>query len=112
MQHGELYWCDLGMPRRSEQADVRPVVILQADAVLNVWSTVIVIPLTSQRQWLRLPTCVAVPKGAGGLRDHSVALRHQTTVVHKARLRGRIGMIPAPIMREIEDTVILTLGLE
>jgi mRNA interferase MazF len=111
MQRGEIFWCDLGVPRGSEQAGIRPVVILQADVVLDVWTTVIVVPLTSQRQWLRLPTCVAVPKGAGGLRDDSVALCHQTSVIDKTRLRDFIGVLPPAIMRVIEDVVILTLGL-
>jgi mRNA interferase MazF len=111
MQRGDVYWCDLGLPRGSEQAGTRPVVILQADAVRDVWTTIIVVPLTSQMQWLRLPTCVAVPRGAGGLRDDSVALCHQVSVVDKARIRDYIGTLPANILRDIEDTVILTLGL-
>ena len=50
MQRGDVYWCDLGLPRGSEQAGIRPVVILQADAVRDVWTTIIVVPLTSQLQ--------------------------------------------------------------
>lgn len=84
---------------------------MQANVVRDVWRTIIVIPVTSELKWLRLATCVRVPKGTGGLPMESVALCHQIMVVDKGRIQGQIGVMPPDNLREIEDVLLMTLGL-
>jgi mRNA interferase MazF len=111
MQRGELYWCDFGYPRGAEQAYIRPALIVQANALQNVWHTILVVPFTSQVHWKGVATTVSVAAGTGGLSQDSVALCHQLSAVDKMRIRDRIGVLPAATLTGIEDAIIRTMNL-
>ncbi len=110
-QRGDLYWGNLDPQKGSEQAGTRPVLIFQDESLWPAANTAVIIPFTSQLQWRRLPTCVFVPGGTGGLRQDSVALCHQIRMLDKSGIGNHIGTLPPEVLREIEDVVLLTLGL-
>lgn len=67
MIRGEVWLAALDPVRGSEQAGTRPVLILQADPLNSFLRTVVIVPLTTNLQWARLPFCVPVNAGDGGL---------------------------------------------
>ena len=93
---GELWWASLDPIVGSEQAGRRPVLIFQNDAV-NSFTT------TMRRS--QLPSSVFVPSADTGLPCDSVALCHQMRVLDKTRLDGRIGVLPADLLRQVEYAV-------
>ena len=111
LRRGEIYWGDLDPQKGSEQAGRRPVLILQDDRLNLAGNTVVVSPFTTSVRWARLPTCVLVRKGTGGLSQDSVALCHQIRVLDKQGIAGRIGMLPSSVMARIERVVRTTLSL-
>jgi mRNA interferase MazF len=111
-QRGEIWLADLNPVKGSEQAGVRPVLILQNNIINKFTSTVITLPLTTNLRRATLPSCVAIGKGEGGLGEDSVVLCHQLRVLDKTRLQRKLGDVSQTKLVEIEDCVLFTLGIE
>ena len=111
LRRGDVYWGDLDPQKGSEEGGRRPVLIFQDDLLSQAGNTVVVIPFTTAVRLARLPTCVLVPAGTGGLPHDSVVLCHQIRVLDKTGIHDRIGSLPPTVMAEIERIVRLTLGL-
>jgi mRNA interferase MazF len=108
---GDIHWGDLDPQKGSEQGGRRPVLIFQDDRLNRAGNTIVVIPFTTSLRWARLPSCVLIPKGTGGLPQDSVALCHQIRVLDKRGIHGRIGTLPTAVLADIERIVRTTLGL-
>lgn len=111
MRRGDVYLADLDPSKGSEQAGRRPVVVFQDDRLIAATLTVVVIPLTTNLRMQKLPTCLLVLAGEGGLRQDSVAICHQLRALDKLGLIERWGALPAERLAEIDRTVVRTLGL-
>ncbi len=111
MRRGEVWLADLNPVRGSEQAGVRPVLIVQVDPLTAFLRTVIVIPFTTNLRWASLPFCVLVSAGEGGLTSDSVALCYQIRVIDKTRLLHRLGQISASMMAKVEQAMRVAMGL-
>jgi len=106
MKRGEIYWAALAPRSGSEQRGTRPVLVVSHDAFNDSpgWRSVIVVPLsTSSAQARRGPTAVALPKGAGGLPEPSVALCHQVTTLDRGKLLDRLGTLPAALLAQVGE---------
>ena len=114
MPRDEIYYADLDPTRGSEQAGLRPVLVVQRDSISRYTSTVVIVPFTSSQvdRYRQLPSCVFVAQGVGGLTADSVALCHQVRVITQERLQGRLGALPGSLMREVEKALALTLGFQ
>jgi len=108
---GELWWASLDPIVGSEQGGRRPILVLQNDAISSFTTTVIAIPLTTSLRRAQLPSAVFVPAAGAGLPSDSVVLCHQARVLDKARLHGRIGVLPADLLHQVEYAVLFTLGI-
>lgn len=113
MKRGQLWWAGLREPSASEPGFRRPVLIIQADEFnqSNI-STVIVAALTSNQLLARAPGNVSLPKGRTGLTKNSVINVSQVLTLDKKFLFDKIGTIPDPTLRQVENGIRLALGLE
>jgi mRNA interferase MazF len=111
VKRGEIWMADLNPIRGSEQAGIRPVLILQNDLVSNFSTTALTIPLTTNLRRASLPTCVRISKGDGGLVSDSVALCHQLRVLDRTRLQRKLGSVRPSTLLTIESVVLFTLGI-
>ncbi len=111
MKRGEIWMVDFGPATGPEQAGTRPAVILQDDSLGQVFTTTIVIPLTTNLRRLSLPTTLLLSVGEGGLPRDSVALCHQVQVRGKARLTQRLGKLSPERLADIEAESLKALGL-
>jgi mRNA interferase MazF len=111
MKRGDVYLANLEPTKGAEQAGTRPVLVFQHDLLNRVTRTVVVIPFTTNLRMARLPSCVRVPAGEGGLRQDSVAICHQIRALDKSGLLVYWGMLPPPRMAEVEEVVAFTLGM-
>lgn len=111
MQKGEIYFANLSPVVGSEQAGMRPVVIVQ-NSILNRFArTVVVIPFTTNLKRAELPSSVLISAGAGGLKEDSVALCNQIRVLDKSRLTSRLGKLSDEWMDKIQDTLAFVLDM-
>ena len=107
---GEIWLADLNPTRGAEQAGVRPVLIFQND-LLNKFTTVLTIPLTTNLRRAALPSCVMISRGEGGLTSDSVALCHQLRVLDKSRLQHKLGAIGQQTLSVVESKMLFTMGI-
>ena len=95
----------------SEQAGTRPAVIVSHDAINLNNSTVIVVPLTSQRRSRLLRTHAEVPSTESGVEVDSIAKCEQIRVISTARLLRNRGSLSPGTMRRIDAALMRTLAL-
>lgn len=107
---GEVWRADLSPIRGSEQAGVRPVLVVQTDRA-NPFSPHIIVPFTTRIRSKLLPSHVLVPAGEGGLTQNSVALCEQIRVIDVGRLMTRLGTLTTARMRDIADALRAILEL-
>jgi mRNA interferase MazF len=108
---GEIWLADLNPIRGSEQAGIRPVLIVQNDAINTFTTTVLTIPLTTNLRRAALPSCVRLAKGEGGLPSDSVALCHQLRVLDVMRLQKKLGAVDREKLTAVESCLLFTLGI-
>ncbi len=92
---------DLDPVEGSEQAGVRPVVVVSRESVNMALPIVTVVILTSRKNERRIyPTEALVPSGEGGLPVESIAMAHQVRTISKDRILGSYGWIEDEVVRE------------
>jgi mRNA interferase MazF len=112
MNRGEVYLARLDPSEDSEQAGVRPVVIVSRDAINRSSPVVIVVPCTTWAEDRRLyPSQVPLHAADGGLRADSVALAEQVRAISKVRLTDRWGMLGADSLRRLERALAIALDV-
>ena len=67
VSRGEVWRADLSPSRGTEQAGVRPVLIVQTDRANSHSPHTIAVPFTTRIRLRLLPSHVLVPAGEGGL---------------------------------------------
>lgn len=111
MKRGDVFDARLDPTEGSEQAGVRPVVIISRDAI-NQYSSVVVVPLTKAANVKRnYPNNVTIATGEGGLTFESVLLGGQVRAIAKSRLLRQRGTLSAEIMQQVDRALRITLDL-
>jgi mRNA interferase MazF len=109
IRRGDIFYADLRPTVGSEQAGVRPVLVVQNDVANRLSPTVVVCALTSQLKRPQLPTHVLVPDLDPGA--PSVLLVEQMRTLDKRRLLRRIGQASPTVMRAVDRALARSLGL-
>jgi len=105
MKKGDIYIADLSGSKGSEQAGIRPVLIIQSDKINKYTQTVVAIPITTNLRRVLIPGCVLLRQGEGGLLQDSVALCYQIRALAKSRLQNRIGSLSAVVLKQVEEAI-------
>ena len=88
-----IYYADLNPAKGSEQGGIRPVLVIQNDAVNKVSPTIIVAAVTSRKKKMRMPTRVPIILEEGRLPKNSMAMLEQIRTIDKERLKNYVGRI-------------------
>ena len=92
MKQGEIWYADLNPTKGSEQAGLRPVVIISGNLLNQHLNVVIVVPLTTKvKSYKGNP--VLKPSKENGLKTESEMLIFHIRSVSKERLVRRLGTI-------------------
>lgn len=111
VSRGEVWRADLSPRCGTEQAGVRPVVVVQTDRANPHSPHTIVVPFTTRIRQKLLSSHVFIPAVEGGLTQDSVALCEQIRVIDVGRLRDRLGILSPQRMQEINDALRAILEL-
>jgi len=112
MNRGEVYLARLDLSEDSEQAGVRPVVIVSRDAINRSSPVVIVVPCTTWSEGRRVyPSQVLLHAPEGGLRADSLALAEQVRAISKVRLTDRWGMLAVDSLHRLERALLIAMDL-
>jgi mRNA interferase MazF len=108
-RRGEIYFVDFSPSRGSEQAGVRPGLIIQNNAGNLNSPTTIVAAISTQRRRM-YPFHVPVTPAGSGLPQDSVVKCEQIKTVDQNRLMRLAGSLNPAKMREIDEALHLSLG--
>jgi mRNA interferase MazF len=108
---GDVVLCDLNPVTGTEQAGIRPAVVVQIDRANAVSPHTVIVPFTTKIRRALLPSHAFVPAGVGGLTQDSVALCEQIRVIDKRRITRVLGHLDDPFMEEVAKAVRIILGL-
>ena len=111
VRRGDVVWCDLNPVIGTEQAGIRPVVVLQVDRANAASPRTIIAPFTTKIRQRLLPSHVLVPAGVGGLRQDSVVLCEQIRAIDKARIIGVLGHLDESYMKDLAQALRAILDL-
>ncbi|OOB78179.1 MAG: hypothetical protein ATN34_00400 [Epulopiscium sp. Nele67-Bin002] len=110
-KRGEIYEADLGIGDGSEQAGVRPVLIIQNNTGNHYSPTIICVPLTSKCK-KHMPTHHTLTKlDYEFLTYDSIVLCEQIKTISKRRLSHRIGMVSKEDMKTIGEKLCVSIAL-
>jgi mRNA interferase MazF len=99
---GDLFWVDLPSRGGHAQSGRRPALIVQSAAASVSLPTVLVVPLTTQREALRFPgTLLIEPDTQNGLPRPSVALVFQMSVLDRRFVGERVGSARDEVLRAV-----------
>lgn len=112
MRRGEVWDADLDPVQGSEQAGIRPVVIVTHDSINASSGTVLGVPCSTYRPGRRVyASQVLLRAPAGELTADSVALGEQTRVLAKQRFKRRRGALSAADMNRLEQAILRALDI-
>jgi mRNA interferase MazF len=115
MRRGDVYIVDLEPSQGAEAGKHRPAVIVSNEGANRrvfelSWGVVSVVPFTTNVT-RTLPFHVFVPANAAGIDEDSHAQAEQLRAVSVGRLLERIGHVPPPLMRRLDEALRLQLVL-
>lgn len=96
-QYGHVYVADLNPRFGTEPGKVRPVVVVQTDALNRLHPSTIICPLTTRTAGFANPLRIALPKGVSGLGPPSDVLVDQIKAIDNRRCAGNSGRSQIPI---------------
>ena len=108
-RRGEIWLVNWNPARGSEQAGMRPALVIQNDIGNEKAPTTIVAAITTS---VRLfPMNVAINPPEGGLDHPSIVKTNQILTVSKERLEKRLGGLSKDRMDEVDKAIKLSLAL-
>jgi mRNA interferase MazF len=112
-KRGEVWLANLDPPRGTEPGKTRPVLIVQAQALLDAGHpSTLIIPLTTNVVTNAEPLRVHVPR-IGRLRQDSDLLVDQLRAIDNRRLvQGPLAQLPLAIMQNVTEAIGDVLDLD
>lgn len=111
IQRGDIVWCNFNPAVGSEQAGVRPAVVVLNDRANRSSPCTVVVPFTTKMPQKLFPSHVLVPAGVGGLTQDSVAMCEQVRVIDKSRIIRALGQLDAARLAEFDNALRATMDL-
>lgn len=111
VKRGDIVLCDLNPVIGTEQAGIRPVIVVQIDRANIASPHTIIVPFTTKLRQALLSSHAYIPAGKGGLSQDSVALCEQIRVIDIRRVVKGLGHLENIEFAKIETALRAILGL-
>ncbi len=112
MKRGEIYDARLDPTEGSEQAGIRPVILVSRNVINTFSGNVLALPCTTYREGRRIyATQVLIQSPEGGLTRPSIALGEQVRVLSKARLMRLRGTLSEDTMIQVDQALLIAFDL-
>ena len=110
IRRGEIYMVDFNPARGSEQAGLRPGLVIQNDIGNKFSPTTIIASITTAAD-RTYPFTVHLKAKEGGLSHDSIVNLSQILTIDKERLKNKLGSLSAKRMKEVDQAILISLGL-
>lgn len=104
MKQGEIWYANLNPSRGSEQAGLRPVVIVSGNLLNQHLNIVLAVPLTTKVKHYK-GNPVMLPTKVNGLKSESEMLVFHIRSISKNRLTRRLGSVEAVELTQFIKTL-------
>ncbi len=104
IKRGDIFYANLSPVVGSEQAGIRPILIVQNDIGNKYSPTVIAVAITTKSK-TDLPTHIPIKKEDTGLLYDSVILVEQIRTIDKSRLIRKICTLNDDIMEKVKEAL-------
>ncbi|MHB8918727.1 MAG: type II toxin-antitoxin system PemK/MazF family toxin [Desulfocucumaceae bacterium] len=112
VSRGQVYKCHLGRGVGQEEEKERPCVILQNNSQNKTSPNTIVAPITRTTSTINVVVPMATQyKSDGSILLEGNALLGNVMTVSKARLGDYVTEIPKPEMKQIDEALLISVGL-
>ncbi len=111
VKRGDVFYADLSHVVGNEVGNIRPVLIIQNDIGNRYAPTVIVAPISSQINKVRLPTQVKLNGQNSGLVKDSIAMLECVITIDKRRLIEKVGYVNNSTMEEVSNAWMIIGGI-
>ena len=111
IKRGDIFYADLRPVVGSEQGGIRPVIVLQNDAVNKYSPTIICAAITSKMNKAKLPTHVEIDAGKYQIVKNSVVLLEQIRTIDKQRLKDMVCHVDKKLMTKVDEALRISLEL-
>jgi mRNA interferase MazF len=111
-KRGEVWLADLNPGRGTEPGKTRPVLIIQAQALLNAGHpSTLVIPLTTNLVEDAEPLRIRVPASGGLTRDSDLLLDQIRAIDNRRLIKGPLAPLDSALMSRVSQAVCDVLDL-
>lgn len=111
VKRGDILLMDLKGAVGSEQAGVRPVLVVQNDMGNKYSPCLIVLPITTKKMKRAMPTHVTIKAYESDLKEDSVVLAEQVKTLDKKRVIQKIGVASEKTMKAVDRATLISQGL-
>lgn len=111
MKRGEIYWVDWGKGKGSEQAGIRPALIIQNDRGNKLSPNTIIASCTTALN-APYPFLVHYTSEESGMDKGGTVDLGSIQTISKERLTDKCGQLDATKMEEVDEAIKVSLGLE
>ena len=112
VRRGDLFLARLGPIVGSEQAGVRPVLVVQSDLANRYFRTILSAPVSASPKAQQREFIVLLNAGEGGLPRPSAVLVFQIRTLDRVRFVKRIGTLSPNRMTEVDRAILVCFGME
>lgn len=112
IKRGDIVLVNLDPVVGSEQGKTRPALIIQNDIGNEYSPTTIIAPITSKIFSKQFPTNVEIDSANSPLKGKSTILLNQIRTIDKSRIIKNYGNISNKKMKEVDEAVVNSLGLD
>ena len=111
-KRGEIWLADLNPGRGTEPGKTRPVLIIQAQALLNAGHpSTLVIPLTTNLMDDAEPLRIRIPALGGWTRDSDLLVEQLRAIDNRRLVRGPLAELDASLMARVAESAREVLDL-
>ncbi len=112
IERGDVVLADLEPVKGSEQGKLRPCLVIQNNIGNRIAPTTIIAAITSNTE-RQFPFTVFVRSGGGNLPKDSLVLCNQIRTISKEhRIKKKLGTLGAEKMKEVDEALKTSLGIE
>ena len=111
IKKGDIFYADMQGAIGSEQAGLRPCIVISNNIGNKFSPCVIVVMVTSKLDKPSLPTHVILPANYG-LSAKSIILCEQVRTLDKRRLKSFLGTLPFNKISELDKALKVSLGID
>jgi mRNA interferase MazF len=110
-RRGEVWLVNFDPTVGAKIQKTRPALIIQNDVGNRASSTTIVAAITSTQK-RPYPFQVLLPKGEGGIDRESVVTLNHVRSIDQQRLIQRFGIVSPGVMKQVDQAILGSLGVE